>query len=126
MSKTYYFHTTKLDVTKEGKVPASTIALEKVGDTIYYGVSICSKYDNFSRKYGREVATNRLQQNFGTIRVLPSYAKRFESENDLCLDQLFTLVKSVVLHNRKWKKRITRFNLDQKKGAKVVQLNSQN
>lgn len=112
MSKVYFNHTTKLDVVKFGLVPAATIALTKVDDKFYYGVSICSKYDNFSKKFGREVAQNRLEQGFGVLEV-PDIVKELP-EKQQCLAMLYNLSATIVLKNRKWKKKITKFNLGQK------------
>lgn len=124
MSKVYYSHTTKLEVTKLGLVPACTIALTKRGEKFIYGVSICSKYDNFSKKYGREVAENRMEQEFGTLDV-PKILNGL-SEKEACLQQLYNLVTSVVTKNKKWKKKITKFNMQNKQGvtAKVVSMTS--
>jgi hypothetical protein len=109
MSKTFFSHTSKLEITKLGIVPVATIALKKVGDEFHYGVAICSRFDNFSKKSGREIAENRLNQGFGKLpvpKVLSGY-----SEKEACLAQLYNLVTSVVVKNKKWKKRITKFNL---------------
>lgn len=118
MAKTFFSHTSKLDVTKAGVVPASTVAVQIDGNTIKFGVSICSKYDNFSKKYGREVAENRMNQGFGVIEM-PKPLVGLD-ERTASLAQLYNIVASVVTKNRKWKKRITKFNLAQKSGAKVV------
>jgi len=120
-SKVFYYHTTKLEVTKAGIVPACTIAIRKDADGFRYGVSICSKRDNFSRKLGREVAENRLNQGFGLIESDKVPAK-FDSftETEQCLAQLYNLVISVVKKNRKWKRRVTKFNQEQKiKGSNI-------
>lgn len=116
MSKVYFNHTTKLRVVKEGYVPAATIALKRVGDKFHYGVAICSKYDNFSKKLGREVAINRMEQGFGVLEVPKPLIEL--SENEACLSQLYNIAASVVLKNKKWKKKITKFN----KLAKIVNL----
>lgn len=123
MSKVYFNHTTKLSVVKQGYVPAATIALTKVGNQFHYGVAICSRYDNFSKKYGREVATARLEQNFGVLDV----PKPMEglTEKEQCLNMLYSLAASVVIKNKKWKKRVTKFNMAQKlPGAKVIQMDT--
>lgn len=124
MGKVYYFHTTKLDSTKLGITPASTIALKMSDDKtqFHYGVAICSKYDNFSKKYGREVAENRLNQGFGIITVPKLVDLNGLSDHQACMSQLINLVISVVKKNRKWKKKITRFNIEQKQGAKIIEL----
>lgn len=120
MSKVYFSHTTKLEVTKLGIVPAATIALKRVGDEFHYGVSICSLYDNFSKKSGREIAENRLNNGFGTLPV-PKVLEGM-TEKQACLAQLYNLVSSVVCRNRKWKKRITKFNMGQKGTTPVVNM----
>lgn len=120
MSKTYFSHTTKLEVTKLGIVPAATIALKKVGNEFHYGISICSIYDNFSKKSGREISENRLNQGFGVLPV-PAVLEGL-TEKQACLAQLYNLVESVVCKNRKWKKRITKFNLGQKGGTPVIKM----
>jgi hypothetical protein len=98
-----------------GKVPACTIAVKKDVDGFKFGIAICSKHDNFSRKLGREVAENRLNQGFGLMKM-KKVPDNFNSltDSEQCLAQLYTLVVSVVKKNRKWKKRITKFNLEQK------------
>lgn len=116
MSKVYYNHTTKLRIVKKGYVPAATIALKMEDGKFKYGVAICSKYDNYSRKYGREIAENRLNQGFGEMEI-PAPLKDLP-EQEACLAQLYNIVQSVVLKNRKWKRRVTKFNLQ----AKVVDL----
>jgi len=113
MSKVFYFHTSKFEVTKMGIVPACTIALQKDGDSFKFGLSICSKHDNFNRKIGREVAENRLNKGFGLIKEVPANIASL-TENEQCLAQLYSIVVSVVRKNRKWKRRITRFNQEQR------------
>jgi|SRR5688572_871945 len=124
MSKVYYFHTSKLDVVKFGFAPASTIALrlDDEENKIYYGVAICSKQDNFSRKYGREIAGQRVNKKFGVIKITPGMRKNFANDHEMCKDQLFNLVKSVVTKQEKWKRRVTEYNKKEKE-PKVVQMN---
>lgn len=107
MSKVFFVHTTKLDIVKWGVVPAATIALSKEGDKFKVGVTICSKYDNFSKKYGREIAQKRLDQGFMTMDV----PKPLEglNEKEACLTQIYQIASSVVSRSKKWKKKITRF-----------------
>lgn len=125
MSQVYYNHTTKLNVVKDGYVPAATIALRKEGNNFVYGVSICSKYDNFSKKYGREIALNRLERNFKVTEIPADLMKAAEAEGmgekGICLPFLYQLAASVTTKNRKWKKKITKFNLEQK--TPVVDIN---
>lgn len=120
MSKVYYFHTSILEVTKFGIVPACTIAIKKDGNEFKYGISICSKRDNFSRKLGREVAENRMNQGFGLIEVPASFASLTEEEQ--CMAQLLNLVTSVVKKNRKWKRKVTKFNQEQRLKEAVIEI----
>lgn len=124
MSKVYFSHTTKLRVVKMGLVPASTIAIKKVGDNFHYGVSICSKYDNFSKKYGREIAENRLNQGFGILPV-PKPLQDLP-EKEACLHQLYNLAASTILKNRKWKRKVTAFNKLKQIGetARIIEMKS--
>lgn len=122
MSKVYFSHTSKMLGVKMGVLPLATIAIQRIGDEFHYGVAICSKYDNFSRKYGREIAENRLNQGFGIIPV-PSPLQDLP-EKEACLTQLYNLVESVVLKGRKWKRRVTRFNEHEKVLGKIVEMKS--
>jgi hypothetical protein len=112
MSKVYYYHTTKLKPVKRKQVPASTIALKKVGDKFYYGISICSRQDNFSKKFGRETAELRMNSGFGILDVPKAFSDL--SDHEACIAQLCNLAASTVLKNRKWKKKITKFNQEQR------------
>ena len=112
MSKVYFNHTTKLHWVKMGLIPAVTIALTKVDDKFHYGIAICSKYDNFSKKHGREIAENRLKQGFGEVEVPKTLLGL--SEKEQCLTMLYSLATSVVVKNKKWKKRVTKFNIAQR------------
>lgn len=118
MSKVYYNHTSKLEAVKAGFAPAATIALQKVGNNFIYGISICSAYDNFSKKYGREIATARMEKGFKITPIPESLLKEVESlgaeeEKAMCLAFLYQLAYSVTTKSRRWKKKITRFNKEQ-------------
>lgn len=54
------------------KIPAFprggvTVASCKIGEKPYKGVSICSVFDNFNKKIGRELALNRLFEEIDKI-----------------------------------------------------------
>jgi hypothetical protein len=117
MSKTkvFYYHTTKLSITKKGLVPPCTIAVQKDGDKIIYGLSVCSKYDNFSRKSGREIALLRMISGFGCISVEKVLLQKKAplkdiTDEQLVLTVLWSLVKSIVTKHRKWKSKLSKFN----------------
>ena len=117
MSKTkvFYYHTTKLSITKRGLVPPCTIAVQKDGDKIIYGLSICSKHDNFNRKAGREIAELRMNNGFGYISVEKVLLQKKAplkdiTDEQLVLTVLWSLVKSIVTRHRKWKSKLSKFN----------------
>lgn len=120
MSQVYFNHTTKQDLVKMGLVPAATIALKREGNNFIFGIAMCSKYDNYSKKTGREVAENRLNQGFRTTPI-PEGLLKLETEigeKNMCLAFLYQLSASVTAKSRKWKRKITKFNFENK-GAVV-------
>lgn len=121
MSKTYFNHTSKLEITKRKLVPNCTLAIQRVGDSFWYGVTICSKYDNFCKATGRKIAEQRLIEGFGVMKV-PEIIKNL-NEKQSYLAQLYNLTYSVITKTRRWKGRITRFNME---GLKLKESNSQN
>jgi hypothetical protein len=115
-SKIYFYHTTKLNWVKLGLVQPCTIAIRKQGDIFEYGIAICSKDDNFNKKLGRELATERLLKGFGSINVRDSWKSYKLSENDthfMLMEQLRSLAESSVTNQKKWFKRLRNFNHSQ-------------
>lgn len=126
MSQVYFNHTTKQRAVKLKLAPAATIALKREGNDFVYGITICSRYDAFSKKAGREIAEARLNQGFKRTPI-PQTLLNFEKEageKKMILAFLYELSASVSIKSRKWKKRITRFNLDSKGLGKVIPLNT--
>ena len=121
MSQVYFNHTSKLEVVKQGLVPPTTIALKKEGLNFIYGIAICSKYDNFSKKHGREIAANRMENRFRTTEIPKEMLKSDLTEKQMCLIFLYQLAFSVTLKNKSWKKKITRFNINLK--TPVISIN---
>lgn len=125
MSEVYFNHTTKQIPVKMGLAPAASIAIKKEGDFFVYGITICSKYDSFSKKEGRERALGRLNEGFRKT-AIPTELVKFGQENGekrMILTFLYQLSASVSANSRKWKKKITRFNIANKGLAKVVSMN---
>jgi hypothetical protein len=122
MSQVYYNHTTKQTPVKMGLATPATIALKRDGNDFVYGVTICSKYDSFSKKLGREMAEARLNQGFRrtTIPVELLSLETELGEKQMCLAFLYQLSASVTANSRKWKKKVTRFNIDNRNSGKVV------
>jgi len=110
MEKVYFSHTSKSEGVKKGFRRPATIGLKLSSDgkNFLYGITICSKQDNFSRKIGREIVQERINTNFGCIPV----PKSFDDLNDKkkCLTMLYSLSSSVYIREKKWKKAITKFN----------------
>lgn len=129
MSKVYYNHTHTLPPVREGLRPAATIALKRVGNDFHYGIAICSKYDNFSKKYGRKVAEERLEKKFRISSIPKDLLSHEEQlgEQGIILIFLYQLAKAVTINSKKWKKKVTKFNLEQAREAaqaKVVIMNA--
>jgi hypothetical protein len=126
MSQVYFNHTTKQIPVKMGIVPAATIALKREGNDFVYGVTICSQYDSFSKKAGREIAEARLNQGFRKT-AIPAELLELESqigEKKMALSFLYQLSASVSTNHRKWKKKITKFNFANRGLAKVIPMDT--
>lgn len=108
MSKTYYNHTNRSEKIKSGTNKPATLAISRIGNYFYYGIVLCSKYDNFDKKIGRTLAEKRMNNIFGLMEV-PEHLKSL-SEKDSCLKQLYNLTESVLQKEKKWKSKITRYN----------------
>lgn len=124
MSKVYFNHTTKQRLVKMGLVPATTIALKREGKEFHYGVSMCSRGDNFNKEQGRKIAETRMEQGFRRT-TIPADLLALEEqigEKGMCLAFLYVLTESLVVNSRRWKKRITRHNMELNETAKVVSL----
>jgi hypothetical protein len=106
--KIYFYHTSKTVAVKYKIAPASTICLQKVGDKFIYGVSICSKDDNFNKKVGREISKMRMNKCFGSIDV-PKVIKDLP-DHKACIQQLSSLAFSLLTKQKRWRKRVTKFN----------------
>lgn len=120
--KIFYAHTSIFPPVKMGLVPPATIALVRVGDKFHYGVALCSKGDNFSRKHGRKIAETRLEEGFGVMDVPEPILHM--NYTDSCVEQIRNLSFSALSHFRKWKRKVTRFNKEKLATGKVVRLNS--
>lgn len=96
---------------RKGKLlPAerATISLVKERDTLKFGVSVCSKYDSWNKEKGRKLATERMNQGFGVIKISPSLAKAMSSvgETKFMVTMLKNLCDSVTRKMNSYKHRI--------------------
>lgn len=119
----FFNHTTKHDLVKDGHSPKATIAVALSPDeqSIKYGISICSRMDNFSKVKGREQAQKRLENSFGVIEI-PRELKG-ESQRKKCLTMLYRISASVVMRGRKWKRKVTSYNTSKAESVKSEVVN---
>lgn len=83
-----------------------TIALQKIGGEIHYGVSVCSEEDNFSKKEGRAMAEARLKGGYGKYMLDPELAAGYHDDHELCLYLLRNMANSVAKDIRKTQQKI--------------------
>jgi hypothetical protein len=122
MSEVFIFHTTKLRAVKLKLAPAATIALKRDGNDFVYGVTLCSKSNNFSKKSGREIAIGRMNQEFRRTPIPQDFLDHEKEIGPKVMCRIFTvqLGQSITRKSKVWKKKITKFN----QGAKVVSINT--
>lgn len=107
-TKVYFGYTPYIprDVAKEWEVEASraTIAMKKEGNTILYGVSICSHDDNFVKKAGRAIAEERLNMFPQFIEIPPNLGEhtkpKLKDDHDICLYFLRNMINSLSRRDR--------------------------
>ncbi len=96
-------------------VPADrgVIALKKEPKRFVYGVSVCTIGDSFDKGYGRKLAEQRLNKNFGVIKITKETTKLIErmGEHRAALHILKNLADSVGKNPERFKRRIERFNI---------------
>jgi hypothetical protein len=115
VSQTYYNHTTKHEFVKMGLVPPATVALKRVGNTFVYGMAICSRMDNYNKNKGRELAQERMNKGFGKV-AIPEQLLAMEEkigEKGICIAFLYGIANSLVARNKRWKRKVTKFNKEQ-------------
>lgn len=87
-----------------------TIALQKIGNEIHYGISVCSEDDNFNKKEGRAMAEARLKGGYGQYTLdkdsVVRFAAEFHDDHELCLYLLRNMANSVARDIRKTQQRI--------------------
>lgn len=98
----FYLHT---DPDQRGR---ATIALQRLGDSIFWGLSICSGLDNFKKDIGREIAALRMKEGFARIPISKPLTG-FEKES-----QLLSFIANGIAHKvssnfNKWRHRINNF-----------------
>lgn len=88
----------------------ATIALQKVGNDIHYGIAVCSEEDNFMKKEGRAMAEARLKSGYGKYTLdkdsVASFAIEFQDEHEVCLYLLRNMANSVAKDIRKTQQKI--------------------
>lgn len=122
MSKVYFNHTTKNEAVKQRLVPPATIALKRVGNTFHYGVAICSMNDNYDKAQGRAIAEQRMEEGF-RVTAIPEELLKIESVVGECAmtrSFLYQISTSLVVNSRRWRKKVTRFNMERQETGKIV------
>lgn len=105
----FYLHTEPLEPAVPSWGPRATVAVSMVGDSIFWGIAICSDNDNFERAKGRELAAQRMQNGFGRIQARGAYFEKFETVSQCLCDQASGIAAKVMDNFNKWKHRINEF-----------------
>lgn len=102
-----------------------TVALTIVGDTVHFGIAICSEGDNFSRSTGRQYAGDRLKNGgpgSGKFKVPPKLRPSYLDDHDLSLALLDNMIESTFKNIKKKQRQIGLQRLEQEKIKKPVKL----
>lgn len=134
----YFRYTPAWDANSRQVKTRATLALKKVGNTLCYGLAICSRHDNFCRKTGREQALERLNRGLGCIDLSGYKAAEVpvlcpecrgtgcdgcrhtgvtlgpESEHQVILKIANSMLESIFLKLEKFKSKIELFNAEKK------------
>lgn len=86
----------------------ATVAVKLDNDKIKYGVAICSPVNAFNKKEGRKLAEERMNNNFGSIKLNKALSN-FDNDK-ITLEILNNITDSVYRNYSKYKKRIEQFN----------------
>jgi hypothetical protein len=108
--KVFYFHTPVAFPGWDFEDRA-TVACTKVEGKIVYGIAICGYSDNFSRKKGRELAVERMEQAFGSCDFNNGYYDTFQEEDHAMVDFAKRLGFAIVRNIGKYKRRIGEFKI---------------
>lgn len=88
----------------------ATIAVAVDSLNIRYGISICDEEDVFDKKKGRDMATTRMMNNFGSIPMANFKFKKAVTPDQIALYFLNKLTNSVYSNIGKYKKKIHEFS----------------
>lgn len=110
---TPYYQLFNLETRKYVTDDRAVIAVQRVGDCIHYGVSVCCIGDLWDKAKGRALAQERMEQGFGKACIKPGgLGTKIEKdgEHPVLLDFLNGLTDSVYFKMGGYKRRIAEFN----------------
>lgn len=83
-----------------------TLALQRIGNEIHYGMTVCSVEDNFNKKEGRALAESRMKSEWGKFSLDPVHVATFKDDHELSLYFLNNIVNSMAADIRKTQHKI--------------------
>lgn len=83
-----------------------TLALQRVGNEIHYGMVVCSVEDNFNKKEGRALAESRMKSGWGKFPLDPTHAATFKDDHELSLYFLNNMINGMAADMRKTQHKI--------------------
>jgi len=87
----------------------ATVAMKRVGNSIWYGVSICNlDEDNFNKSIGKSLAETRMNEGYGHFPISTAMQSRYEGKGvEMMLCYLNSVTNSVFRNMRKTQRKIT-------------------
>lgn len=99
----YYFHTKPTN--KGHQEDRGTLACRIDNDHIVYGISVCTKEDNFSKAKGREIAEKRMKQGYGQMPI-DGFYKDFNDPHKAVIEFGKRLVTAICKKPAKYKRKV--------------------
>lgn len=104
----FYLHTEPFEKGFQQFGDRATIAIQRVGNALFWGLAICTAGDNFSKAKGRDLASQRLREGFGIVKDT-GFFKDFETESQLLITTAANLGNKVERNYNRWKHRLNEF-----------------
>lgn len=98
----------------------ATIAMKLEGNTIKYGVSVCSNGDNFNRELGRKLAEERLNAGYCSFVISGKLYNQFKDNHEMSLYFLNNITNSTQMNLRKVQQKIGAWNKEKRKEQKLL------
>ena len=107
VGQVFYLHTEPQEPGYPHLGSRATVALKRIEDSIFWGLSICGYEDNFSKSTGREIALERLNNSFGRVNI--AHFKDAETESEVFLKIANDIAYKVMNNFNHWKHRVGEF-----------------